>query len=378
MPDSESTGASEAANTPRDAGERSPLSRALRGSIIEIVAGLIMVTGGTVVAAAVDGAGADILGAVFVATGSLLASYRAASVYGVEEAKRSLQVSLGFFSEQLNTTTAQLMDTVGEARAGAMDADTCYALMLQSGQTLTELVAQMRVAFSIPSTKGLRAGVREETLELVTELRDTATQMKQRADSEGQPEVAEEFARLESQASLVEGQLTTVEKRNVTERVDCPECSSEVQVELNEAGGASALPDCPNGHRFHVHRRGNGAVFTRPWGYIARSGAGEGRRALSVTCPECENAVPLTATGETGIEERWCLACKTKLAIDVGLGEVVETGTLRAVEGQLMAKDLLRCPTCEEDRKPFVHRDDTAYSECASCGRLVWASVLVD
>lgn len=350
------------------------MKAALKGSVVEIIAGLIMVVGGSLLTVIVEGRGADALGAVFIAMGGLLASYRAAGVYAVEQAKASLQTTLSLFHDQLQNTAVQLTDTVGDARGGQMTPDTCNALMLQSSQTLTELVAQMRATFSIPSSKKASEGVQAETLDRVKTMRQTAAEAKERLEYAGRPEDAQVFAEMESQASEVEDQLTSDGRTSV--EVECPVCfTGAIPVEIGNAPGSSALLDCPRGHRFHVHRIGDLSVITRPWGYtVQEAQPAETRRVIRVECPECAGEVPLWISGKGGIEERWCLGCHTKLAIDTLSEEVVETGAGHVIAGDMVGEDSLRCPECNETRSAFAKRDGVSYAECRSCGRLLHAS----
>jgi transposase-like protein len=72
------------------------------------------------------------------------------------------------------------------------------------------------------------------------------------------------------------------------EVVECPNCESNVEAELAQSIGSSAMPKCKTcGARFHVHRGGEG-VFVRPRGMVPRV---DGQDDVKVECPYCSAGV---------------------------------------------------------------------------------------
>lgn len=73
-------------------------------------------------------------------------------------------------------------------------------------------------------------------------------------------------------------------RETIVEAIACPNCESNVEVELAHSIGSSAMPRCTTcGARFHVHRGGDG-VFVRARGGPPRV---EGSDDVKVECPYC-------------------------------------------------------------------------------------------
>ncbi len=261
------------------------LRAALRQSAVEVAAGLVMIVGGGIITGISSHTTSRVIGAVLVAVGGLLVSYRTTSVLARHQAQQELRDRLSLFNNQLRATAAQLVDTVGEAQAGAIEKDTCYALMLQSSQSLTALVGQMRSTFKITTDYRDMANARKEIMELVQDFRAAAAEAKSVAEEEGREVEAERFADLEDAATAVEERL--VENLREPATVACPYCNKVVNIMIGTASGESALPNCPHcKNHFHAHRGRDGSVFAHKRGGSKEQISGE-RQEVVVTCIEC-------------------------------------------------------------------------------------------
>lgn len=196
---------------------------------------------------------------------------------------------------------------------------------------------------------------------------------------------SERFAQRFAPLLNIELRATTVEqvrdvKSTLSESVavKCPTCGVIGDEIVGVFSGSSALHFCAGcGGRFHVHRGGDGSVFTRERG--ARAATLKTHRVQAV-CPKCREVVPANVRDDQETVERYCMNCCSLLKIDSS-GNVLSSKASNPVPTRTVTTDgrftYLACPACADD-KPVrtIWGDDTLIrAVCPTCSKLLEARI---
>lgn len=359
------------------------------------LAGAIVFAIGTVLAASTSERD-RLLAVALLATGTLLASWTGARLYGQEQARQELRGQLDTLNQDLATVCSQIRDAVDAAADEAVEPSTAFALVSQSTGMLFGIMNRIQAISGNPLNPSQQLaiveGVRKFSVRL-KELSSRAVALATVTDEAEklQPLVTQLDSQIEAfQKSLTQGQ-PRLPKPLVTAR--CPECSTETQFSLGTSAGDSASPTCPNGHRFNAHRSTAGLVLLRGTGPVPSRGsvqlqlpgttpavARATKRGFRVVCPNsaCPGIargagrapeIPVRVRAQEGTEIRFCLDCGWRLAIDAADGRIAEAKAGSIAQGRTVGEGsgqaLIVCPTCERRWRAFARRDNSVFAVCA-------------
>ncbi len=240
---------------------------------VEPLIGLLLLTmGGYAAAASVD-VTVRTWGAIFAGLGGVLISWTTGTAYAREQALAEIDDRVLSLSRQLGTEASNIGLTVEQAQRGSVSADTCFALLSQSLNSLTNIVAEVQSQVGDDLDPQSLIATREKIAEL------TRTVSRDEGPSEADLEYLRQ-ALTDISRDLRRGPRDARKRMGrrpmpqlVTETAFCPNCSAAQGFDLGNHAGATASARCGNcGIQFNVHRASNGAVFTRMCGV-----AGQGR-----------------------------------------------------------------------------------------------------
>jgi hypothetical protein len=345
--------------------------KALWASPIDTIGGLLMIAVGIALSGAEGWE--RVTGNVLAAFGGVLITTSTVIAYTKERLTSDLQTRLELVGTHLGGVSGQIYQAVAYRQRGDYEEGTLLALISYSARELYTLVDDIQRI----------AGTRFESSDLlatVETLQDLANRFAVLTSRGAETEIEEdELEALRDELLALRSNLTQRETVQTTETlpVDCPECSGVVTVTIGASPGASAMPKCPHcARRFHVHRGGDGSVFSRKWGQAQLAHL----RELRLTCPNCPNEIVLRVPeGDDEPKTRWCLNCYSRLVVDVLEGRVTAAFKEEPLQGRIAGEEfghsLIECPTCRKSARAFAKRDETCFAVCYSDNRLLQADV---
>jgi len=333
--------------------------------LVEILSGLLMIGIGVFLTTSSD-ITQRIIGSFLTTVGGVLISWSFSIVYTRDQAREDLRARLEALRRQLGTVCGQISQALAGAQDGSLDANSSLALVSQSVQSLYGVVNEIQVM-----TGGRFEA--SDVLATVTNLEEFAQQLASLAGRPAVQDAEAELEQLSQQFSSYVQSLKQTDRPTTTVTLNCPECGGSVSCTIGVTSGDSAMPICPAcGARFHAHRRADGSVFTRKWGFYSLV------KTVPITCPTCSKKLYVRTTqDQTGLMIRYCLDCFTKLEIDVGQGQIVKIEKGEPIEGCIVGEEaghsILKCPSCQEKIKAFAKKTNTRYAVCYRCDKLVKA-----
>lgn len=347
---------------------------ALRESIVESTIGFILLgigLAGSLLSAILgeDTVSAKVLTAVggFVAViGGVLVSWGTTRVYSQREERAALNPRLASVQHQVSIVAAQLKTLGIDLARPTFHNQTATELLKIHGNALSAVVDDLT------GLTGEQPAVPEwvATLEL---MRDLSAQLSESAlHPESADPVAVEETRVQMEtalAALTDQLPLPVEPARTT----CPHCGTLATVPLGTGAGSSGLPTCTScGKRYHVHRRGDGTVFSK-----AEGSAG---RRVAPACPNCGQPVNVTIRNEGAAPlTRYCLrdGCMLKLTIDPTTGSISQSEVVQPTMGTIVDETLrpaaIRCSSCSETMGAFTVRGSAYFGTCPKENKLVRA-----
>lgn len=333
---------------------------------VEAFSALAMVVAGVLLTTLPSSIWLKAAGSVLSIMGGILISWSASLVYTKDQAREEIKTQLEALRRQLGTVCGLISQSLTEAESGTLDDRSFIALIWQNVQSLYSIVNEIQVM-----TGGRFEA--EAVLETVKSLEDFAQRIaKVAAERPGEQRYGEELTQLSQQLSTY-AQSLKQQNLKTTVTVPCPGCGGDVSIVIGIISGDSAVATCSTcGTRFHAHRRADGTVFTRKWGFYSLV------RSVAITCPTCNGKLFIRTTQEqVGLMIRYCLNCFTKIQIDVGKGEIVshQTGTPKegSIVGEEAGHSVLECPACKGRIKAFKRIANDCYAVCYKCDILVKA-----
>ncbi|MEM4382392.1 MAG: hypothetical protein QXX19_09210 [Candidatus Caldarchaeum sp.] len=333
---------------------------------VETFSALVMVVVGVILTALVSNVLLRIVGSVLATLGGVLISWSASLVYTKDQAREEVKTQLETLRRQLGTVCSLISQSLTEAESGTLDDRSFLALIWQNVQSLYGVVNEIQVM-----TGGRFEA--EDVLDTIKNLEAFAKKIANIAERPAeQTGRSEELTQLSRQLSTYVQSLKQQSRTTVT--VPCPECDESVSITIGIISGESAVATCSTcGTRFHAHRRADGSVFTRKWGFYSLV------KSVAITCPTCNGRLFIRTTQEqVGLMIRYCLNCFTKIQIDVGKGEIVsyQTGIVPkegSIVGEEAGHSVLECPVCKGRIRAFIRKANDCYAVCYKCDTLVKA-----
>lgn len=156
--------------------------------------------------------------------------------------------------------------------------------------------------------------------------------------------------------------------------VTCPTCHEGATIRLGMYQGSSAIHFCSRcKSRFHIHRGGEGNVFTREWG---SSGSIPTTHRVEAICPKCREYVPANIRDDQESTRRYCMNCCTLLEINSSGGVVSSQPSSPVVAASTVLREgytYLTCPECAGGPpiRTIWGNDQIVRAVCPSCQRLI-------
>jgi transcription elongation factor Elf1 len=347
--------------------------KVLRSRPLESLVGLALLVIGGYAAGASKDATVRTWGAILAGLGGVLLSWTTGTAYSREQALEEIDNRLLSLSRQLGTETSNISLSVEQAQRGSISPETCFSLLSQSLNSLTNIVAEIQTQlgdeFNPQGLIATREKIAELTstisshevptkaeLELIREqLTDISADL--RRASRASPSVTRHAPRVPSPQLVTAPQL-------VTESVTCPVCSTPQRVDLGNQSGATASIKCDNCRSsFNAHRASDGAVFTR---LIDE----QRNKPVVFKCVSCDNDVSLRVQSNSGSPHRAvCLNCGASLVVDVHSLSAEVDAQFKFVDadikGAYNSRPLLDCPSCSKRLTAIIRQPDYYYAICA-------------
>jgi hypothetical protein len=338
------------------------LKQAVVASPVEVAMGVAMAAIGIWISTTGDGEVAA-LGSVLGILGGLSFSWGLTKTYVSDSASEDLRARIRPLEKRLGMLSGEIGQTSRDMLEGRKTQESGCALIMQSATHLSGLLSDLEdMTGHHLDTEGVLASV-----ERVAELSFGLARMS--ADPQAASEIQAEVASLKRGIANALGGGR--EYRD--EVVKCPNCDASVSSKVGTVAGDSAAPFCEScSTRFHAQWRSDGSVFSRPQGEPSVF------KSLSVTCPNCQNDVPLAvAEGDNELKTRFCVNCGARLKIDSSNGTVVDHHAENPLAAGLVRvapwPAILECTECRQSVSAFYSKGVDYFGVCSTCNRLIKA-----
>lgn len=347
----------------------------LKHNPIETASAVAMIVLGIVLGAFLDGRAWPAVGGAIAALGGALLSYSSSNVDSHSKAQDVLRPQLQVASRHLADIAGKISRAVQAALTQAITPEMAIDRISQLTSTLYGTVNDLNLI-------GGENASFENVVETVTVCEQMAADLERltAVSASGEATPADFHQQLESLRLQLGTAVRSIANPTETRRqvtVDCPKCTHQVETRLGTSNGDSSFGDCTEcGERFHVHRAADGHVFTRPWG-----GSTQTTTRIVVSCPECQQQVPLNFNAGRDEENRYCMNCCAELTVSSD-GTVTNSSPNEAVQVNdasiISGRAHLKCPGCQSVL-PSIWRNEMIYrAVCKRCSKLVEAPVTQD
>jgi transcription elongation factor Elf1 len=336
--------------------------------IVEIIAALVLLSGGAVLQVIGSRQVADpttllIIGGILVAAGGVAISWVASSILAErqtnearEGARAEVDEKLDNLSRALGQAAGQISQTVEQVELGQLQALTGFALVSQATRTIYGQVNEIAV-------------IRGQKFD-AAQLLDTAARLDDLARQLAVPTVKDdELQKTRKELQDIQESLSNVTpQRQYSEvRVACPYCGFANEVKLGSLPGDTAARPCASCElSFNVHRAADGGTIVRRHGsaVVAIGGvAGSGTEPVprwSFSCPKC--ARPLSAARDgKGARDMVCPSCISILTVDP------DARTVRRDDTYVLEK-----------ATAFTRSGTRPKFTCPKCGRVLKSVIITD
>jgi hypothetical protein len=336
---------------------------------VEPVIGLVVMVLGSVAAASRQATAVRTWGAVLAGLGGVLVSWSAGVAYSREQAVAEIEDRLLSFSRQLGTEASNISLAVDGAQRGSFSPETCFALLSQSLNSLTNIVAEIQAQLGNEfDPQGLIA-TRERIAELTRNLDSDEPPSKD--ELKAIKASLDDLSHTLAAATALPGLVNRPRQPSIREVVRCSNCNAPNEVQLGAQAGATALVRCGDcGVFVNVHRSAGGAAFTR----IMRPPS-DPLPPVQVRCTKCDGEI--TARVRAGITSQKvvCTRCGGSFDLDTNRLELTFRTTFLRVDtdviGKRNSRPLVACSGCARQLAAAVRTGDAYFAICEPCSLLL-------
>jgi transcription elongation factor Elf1 len=314
---------------------------------------------------------------VIAALGGVLLSWATGTAYSRQQALAEVDDRLLTLSTQLGTETSNIELAVEQAQRGMVSSETCFALLSQSLNSLTNIVNQIQS--QLGATFDPQGWI--ETREKIAEL--TRTISKEESPTKSDLDHIRE--RLSDISATLKppppsGIIRTgAPSQLVSESTSCPNCGAVAVIAVGSRPGATAQGRCATcGQKFNAHRSSSGGVFTRQL-LVPRADGVNGhppnREAITLTCSRCNTPMSVRVRKDLDKQPVICVKCGAGYDANTVTMTLEPTGEMAKVsakaEGVYNSRPVTKCPECGARITAIIKGDDAYYGICRSSQLLI-------
>lgn len=345
---------------------------------VEPVIGIIMLVVGGYGASTLDEAGTRTWATIIAALGGVLVSWATGTAYSRQQALNEIDGRLLTLSTQLGTETSNIELAVEQAQRGTITSETCFALLSQSLNSLTNIVNQIQSQLGASFNPQGWIETREKIAELT------------RTISKDKPATLSELNNIRTKLESINASLSAprrglrrggIAPQLMEVTAPCPYCGKGQAVELGSQPGATAQGSCGScGKRFNIHRSSSGAAFTRPLGRQILGGPLEDVMTdhadpALINCTECEATISVRVRSGQESQKVVCVQCGTGFLLSTKSLEVNKINTLKIVSGEAFgiynSRPVTQCPSCHRRRTAVIRAESSYFAICDDCDTLI-------
>lgn len=350
---------------------------ALGNHPVETLSGLVLaVVGVNMTAASANGETYQLyLGGLATTLGGILLSWTVGKAVSRSDALNEVRSQLGLVSKTLGQSAGQISRVVDQCIDHSLGSETGFMMV---GQQAIIVGAQVSAIQEILG----ESFDTNNLLNTITEVDNLAERLDRKDRRGSEAEVAEVRSRLQE----IRAELTGTSKgaNRVSESLVCPKCKAPQQSSIGAYPGDTAAVNCYKcSHRFNVHRRSDGSVFTRSMNSVTRQAESDEviapRRFLTAECLGCHAEVRIPARPEGGVQLAVCTNCGVSLVFPPSGSPVTSDGKFEKLTGITAgrygsggtgARPIVHCEKCDRDYRAVIRKPGRYFAMDASCRRL--------
>lgn len=358
---------------------------------LAIALGSVMVVTGAIATALSQTAGlpegvpqwAGALGVVLAGLGGVVISWVGASALERRMATRYLEDQIRAVSQNLTLATSQVHRALEEVESGALNPNFGLALVGQALHSVTTQISELQQLVGAPLDTDEIRDTRTKVSVLATELASAAKSGSSASEEQLSnwstmlEQVSSRLAKVPSTPSLPP--LPVANKSSTPVDVRCPECQTQVTIELGDRVASTKMARCNGcGLSFNVHRRRDGGVLLRRLGLAAATKSHQAAGVEQFTTIACicgeDLRLKLKRGGNDATRPLFCASCGRSLELDVESLEIKENGILVqhdvAIERVSKGRPETLCPACRNFRRLLI-RTRVGYAGLCPLDRVI-------